>query len=171
MVIDEIEKLTSRKNHYNNIPKHIRIEVGRYALDHNIKGALEKISKQYSKFTFKDILISLWKTLLKKCEDNQTFYRKGRINHLSEILLKKTKGVIVGSRLAGTVISRRMVIAIETAVVKANDPGQAFASWSILWTFCCIRYTTTHSLLFQSEKILLYTINKVRLLTTFIVKH
>ena len=70
MVIDEIEKPTSRKNHYNNIPKHIRIEVGRYALDHNTKGALEKISKQYSKFTFKDISISLWKTLLKKCEDN-----------------------------------------------------------------------------------------------------
>jgi len=38
----------------------------------------------------------------------------------------KTKDVIVGSRLAGTVISRRMVIAIGTGVVKANDPGKKF---------------------------------------------
>ena len=38
------------------------------------------------------------------------------------------KDVIVGSRLAGTVISRRMVIPIGTGAVKANNPGKAFAS-------------------------------------------
>ena len=30
---------------------------------------------------------------------------------------------MIGSRLAGTVISRRMVIAKGTRVVEANDPG------------------------------------------------
>ena len=40
-----------------------------------------------------------------------------------EELLKSTKDVIIGSHLAGTVISRRMVIAIGTGVVKANDSG------------------------------------------------
>ena len=37
-------------------------------------------------------------------------------------MLKKIKDIIVGSRLAGTAISRKMVIAIATGVIKANDP-------------------------------------------------
>ena len=79
-------------------------------------------SKQYSKFTDKQTSINSWKTLLKKREDNQTFNKKGRPNLLSETLLKKTKDVIVGSRLAAIEISRKMIIAIGTAVVKANGP-------------------------------------------------
>ena len=45
LFIDEIEKSTARKNHYNNISKQVRIEVRRYALDHSTKEALEKFSK------------------------------------------------------------------------------------------------------------------------------
>ena len=37
-------------------------------------------------------------------------------------MLKKIKDVIIGSRLAGTVISRKMVAAISTGVFKANGP-------------------------------------------------
>ena len=37
-------------------------------------------------------------------------------------MLKKIKDVIIGSRLAVTVISRKMVFAIGTGVVKANEP-------------------------------------------------
>ena len=72
--------------HYSNIPKHIRIEVGRYALVYSNKDALEKFSKQYPKFTFKRTSINQWKTFLKKSEDNQTFNKKGRSNLLSETL-------------------------------------------------------------------------------------
>ena len=36
-------------------------------------------------------------------------------------MLKKIKCVIIGSRLAGTVISLKMVVAIGTVVVKANE--------------------------------------------------
>ena len=43
MVIDVVEKQTVRKSYYNNILRHIRIEVGRCALDHSTKDALEKI--------------------------------------------------------------------------------------------------------------------------------
>ena len=43
MVIDVAEKQTVRKSYYNNILIHIRIEVGRCALDHSTKDALEKI--------------------------------------------------------------------------------------------------------------------------------
>ena len=37
-------------------------------------------------------------------------------------MLKKIEDVIIGSRLAGTVFSRKMVVAIGTGVVKANEP-------------------------------------------------
>ena len=128
VVIDEVEKSTARKNYHSNIPKSIRIEVRRYAVDHSTKGALEKFSKQYPKFTFKCTSINSWKTLLKKSGDSQAFNKKGRVSLLCETLLKKTKDVIVGSQHAGTVISKRVVITIGAKVVKANDPGKAFAS-------------------------------------------
>ena len=38
-------------------------------------------------------------------------------------MLKKIKCIFVGSRLAGTAISRKMVIATATGVIKANDPN------------------------------------------------
>ena len=37
-------------------------------------------------------------------------------------MLQKIRDVIIGSRLARTVISRKMVIAIGTGVIKANEP-------------------------------------------------
>ena len=36
--------------------------------------------------------------------------------------MKETKDVIVGTTLAGTVISPRMVIAVDNRTVKANNP-------------------------------------------------
>ena len=68
MVIDEAEYSTAQKNHYNNIPRHIRIEVGSYALYHSTKDALEKFPKQYPKFAFKRTSKNLWETLLRRVE-------------------------------------------------------------------------------------------------------
>ena len=67
--------------------------------------------------------ISSWKASFKNNGNSQNLKKIGRPNLLSQELLKRTKDVIIGSRLAGTVISRRMVISIGTGVVKANDPG------------------------------------------------
>ena len=39
IVMDEVEKPTALQS-YNNIPKHVRMEVGKYALAHSTKGAL-----------------------------------------------------------------------------------------------------------------------------------
>ena len=86
-----------------------------------------KIFKTVSKINLQTYIKKLLKTLLKKSGDNQTL--NSRPNLLSETLLTKTKELIVGSLLAGTVILRRMVIAIGIGVVKSNDPGKAFASF------------------------------------------
>ena len=52
MVMDEVEKPTACQN-YNNIPKHNRMEVGKYALAHSTKDFVAKFSKQYPKYRFK----------------------------------------------------------------------------------------------------------------------
>ena len=54
LVMDEVENSTARQS-YNNIPKHVRMEVGKYALARSTKDALAKFSKQYPKYTFKRI--------------------------------------------------------------------------------------------------------------------
>ena len=122
MVMDEVEKSTARQS-YNNIAKHIRMEVGKYGLTHSTKDALAKFSKQYPKYTFKRTSINSWNASFKNNENSQNVKKIGRPNLLSEELLKRTKDVIIGSRLADTAISRRTVIAIGTGAVKANDSG------------------------------------------------
>lgn len=124
-VMDEVEKSTARQN-YNSVPKLVRIEVGKYALRHSTKDALDHFSKKYPKYKFKRTSVNSWKASLKTNENDKPLKKIGRPNLLSDELLTKTKDVIIGSRLAGTVISRRMVIAIGTGVVKANDPGIVF---------------------------------------------
>ena len=61
IVTDELEKSTARQS-YSNIPKHIRLEVGKYALAHSTKDALAKFSKQYPKY----MSIKSWKASFKK---------------------------------------------------------------------------------------------------------
>ena len=54
--------------------------------------------------------------------DLHSIGKRGRPNLADHDMLKKIKDVIIGSRLARTVISRKMVVAIGTGVVKANEP-------------------------------------------------
>ena len=95
MVKYEKQKLTALENYYNNMRKHIEI-------------CIDKLGKN-----------------MVKIEWRQAFIRKFGSNLLSQTFLKKTKDVIVRSHLAGILISRRMVIAIATGVVKANDTSKA----------------------------------------------
>ena len=122
IVVVEVGKSTARQS-YNNIPKHVRMEVGKYALAHSIKDALAKFSKQYPEYTFKQTSIKSSKASFKNNENSQNLKKISRPDLSSEELLERTKNVIIGSHLAGTVILRRMVITIGTGVVKTNDPG------------------------------------------------
>ena len=55
--------------------------------------------------------------------ESPTFRKAGRPNIVRDELVQKIKEVIVGVRLSGAVISRRMVISIRNGVLKANDPN------------------------------------------------
>ena len=49
-------------------------------------------------------------------------HKKGRPNLVDDEMLQIIRDILIRSRLAGTVISRKMVIAIETGVIKATEP-------------------------------------------------
>ena len=55
--------------------------------------------------------------------ESPIFRKAGRPNIVRDELVQKIKEVIVGVRLSGAVISRRMVISIGNGVLKANDPN------------------------------------------------
>ena len=86
MVADEVENSTARQS-YTNIPKHIRMEVGKYALAHSTEDALAKFSKQHPKY----MSIDSWKASFEKNGESQNLNKIGRPNLLSEELLKRTK--------------------------------------------------------------------------------
>ena len=50
--------------------------------------------------------------------------RKGRPSLLDDEFLVKVKDLVTGVRMAGGVISRKMVIAIDAGVIKANCPSK-----------------------------------------------
>ena len=65
MVIDVAEKQTVRKSYYNNILRHIRIEVGRCALDIVLKMHLKKF-KTLSKIYLQTYINKLVKNIVKE---------------------------------------------------------------------------------------------------------
>lgn len=74
-------------------------------------------------YTFVRTSVNNWKKKIEKDkkQNNDTVHRrKGRPNLLDDQTLGKVKDVVTGVRLAGGVISRKMVIAIGTGVLKAN---------------------------------------------------
>ena len=121
-VQQEIKKQVAKPaKYYNNIPSKIKQEVGSYALIHGTKAAIDHFSKVYTKFSLKRTTVNRWKERCKK-NDLHSIGKRRRPNLVDDEMLKKIKDVIIGSRLAGTVISRKMVVAIGTGVAKANEP-------------------------------------------------
>ena len=86
----------------------------------------KNLGKKYPKYTFIRTSVNNWKKKIEKDKknDNATVHRKVRPNLLHDEFLVKVKDVVTGVLMAGSVISRKMVIAIGTGVVKANCPSK-----------------------------------------------
>ena len=127
IISNEIKSHTQpRKNYNTSVPESIKNEVGEYTLIHGTKSALEKFGKKYPKCTFIRTSVNNWKKKMEKDKknDNATMHRKVRPNLLHDEFLVKVKNVVTGVLMAGGVISRKMVNAIGTGVVKANCPSK-----------------------------------------------
>ena len=114
MAKEEVKKERAKRQKYQNLPEKVRKDVGRYALIHRTKAAVDKYSKIYPKYDLKRTSVNTWKTKCKSNKENTLIKKSGRRNRLSDELLRKTKDIVIGTRSAGTVISRRMIIAVGT---------------------------------------------------------
>ena len=126
-----VRKSFEEKDKYQkNVPEKIKQDVGKYAMIHSTKSAITKFSKMYPKYTFRRTTANSWK---RKVISNRkslgqglpTFSKVGRPNPLGEVLLQKVKDIIIGTRLAGGVISRRKVVCIERGV--DGEQSKSFA--------------------------------------------
>ena len=112
MTRQQVKKQVMQRKLFQVVLEKVKIEVGRYAALNETKAALKRYSKIYPKYDLKRTSVNSWKSKIKGENENSLAKRSGRPNLLSDDLLKKTKDIIIGTRNAGTVISRRMVIAI-----------------------------------------------------------
>ena len=125
----ELKAVTSvqkRGKYASKIPPRVKVEVGKYALSNDTKAALKCFSLKYPQYEFKRVTINNWKKkILKDQESGEgNFINKvGRPNKVNDEIMLKIKEIIVGIRLAGAAISRKMVIAIGTGVIRANNPS------------------------------------------------
>ena len=94
IVMNKVGTSTARQS-YNNTGKHIRMEAGNYALAHSTEDALAKFSKQYPKYTFKQMSINSWKASFKNNGSSQNLKKIGRPNLLSKDLLKRIKTLLL----------------------------------------------------------------------------
>ena len=128
----ELESFSKKKERqgspYNtNIPSRIKEEVGKYAHTYGTQAAIKRFKSKYPHYTFLRTTINNWKRKFNKKgvpSESPTFRKAGRPNIVRDELVQKIKEVIVGVRLSGAVISRRMVIiSIGNGVLKTNDPN------------------------------------------------
>ena len=121
IISNEIKSYTQpRKNCNTSVPEGMKNGVGENALMHGTKSALEKFGKNYPKYTFVRTSVKNWKKKVEKDKknDNPTVRsRKYRSNLLDEEFLVKVNDMVTGG-----VISEKMLIAIDTGVIKANCP-------------------------------------------------
>ena len=123
MVENEIKKSIQVRKHYNEIvPETIKRGAGKYALFHGTKAKVERFNKVYPKYTSVRTTMNNWKLKMKEEKDGETIFKnKGRPNLVSDDFMKKIKTIMIGTRAAGTAISRRIVMAIGNGVVKSNS--------------------------------------------------
>ena len=96
--------------------------VGTYALIHRFKASLERFNNIHPKYSFQTS-INNWKFKIKKDKEGKTIFKpKTRPNLLSDELMANVKTIMIGTRAAGTTISRRIVMVIANRAVKSNNP-------------------------------------------------
>ena len=113
--LNAVTSVKKRGKYTSNIPPRVKIEVGKYTLSNGTKAALKHFSSKYPQYEFKRVTINNWKKKIPKDQESGegNFINKtGRPNKVNDEIMLKIKEIIVGIRLAGAAISRKMVIAI-----------------------------------------------------------
>ena len=115
-----------KRKYQIDLPSKVIDEVGKYARRYGTQAAIAPFRGKYQQYTLKRTTVNNWKrkfsNLQKEVgEPPEKFNKKGRSSLVREELLVKIKEVIIGIRLTGAVISRKMVISIGNGLLKPND--------------------------------------------------
>ena len=102
--------------------KLLKKELGWYAPIHGTKAGSDCFNEKYPKYNLVRTSADSWKKKIGSKSSQTPFEKKVRPNLLNDNLLKNVKYVMIGTGVAGAVISRRLVIAIGKGVVKSNNP-------------------------------------------------
>ena len=76
---EEVKKESAEREKYQNVPEKVRKKVGRYALIHGTKPAVDKYSKICPKHN-----LNTWKTKCKTNKENTLMKKSGKPNFLSD---------------------------------------------------------------------------------------
>ena len=94
-VEQEVKKQVAKSTvKYSNVPSKIKEEIGRYALFHETKSAIDRFSKVYTKYSLKRTTVNGWKESCKKKKNNQPIapiQRKGRPNLVDDEMSKSNQ--------------------------------------------------------------------------------
>ena len=99
-----------------------RILLGIYASQVSTNSALKKVAAKYLRLKLQRTTVNNWKKRFAAGAEGNVAFRKCSRPNLLNDHLKKVKGIVMGTRLAGGVINRRQVMCIAKGVVKANNP-------------------------------------------------
>ena len=114
-----------RKDHLD-LPVKVKEEIGKYAHRYGTQAATAHFCGKYQQYTFKCTTVNNWKCKFsipqkEVGEPPERFNNKKLPSLIGKELLVKIKEAIIGIRLRGAVISRKMVISIGNSMLKAND--------------------------------------------------
>ena len=110
------------------MPSKVKDEVGKYAHSYRTQAAIAYFRGKYQQYTLKRTTVNNWKRKFFNPQKDvgeppEKFNKKGRPSFVGEELLVKIKEAIIGIRLTGAVIFRKMVISIGDSVLKSSDPN------------------------------------------------
>ena len=118
--VNEVDKSHGRpKKYQKKIPEKVKRGVGNHVLRFGTSSAIKKFSVKYPKFTFIRTLLNNWKNKCKAGGENFVFKKVRRPNILDDNLIKKVKDI--GTRQAGGVMNRRVIVNIAKGAVRANN--------------------------------------------------
>ena len=102
------------------MPSKVKDEVGKYTHRYGTQAAIAHFRGKYLQYTLKRTTVNNWKRKFSNPQKEvgeapETFNKKNRPSLVGEELLVKIKEAIIGKRLTGAVISRKMVFQLVMA--------------------------------------------------------
>ena len=122
------EEQDRKKKRRHVLPEKVKKDVAYYAWKHGNPEARIWVSKKYPDYTFKRETVRDWKVKYQKAfESNKVgisfaLPRQGRPSKMSDELTTEVKSILHNLRISGGAVTRKTVVAIGNAVLKARCP-------------------------------------------------